>query len=332
MARAAHELLINMMDQVAAGLATVTDEDLLEELRQLRDLRDLIDEPASEAPQATETAVEPVGAVHTEPADEALPPLPQTDEEAEQELADIFLEEARDLIDSTAETLHQWAADNSNTELLRLLQRDLHTLKGGARLAAIEPVGDLAHELETLFEGVTEQQLAINDQLADLLLRCHDRLASMVDALGQAESPRPAPDLINEIRGYVDQASAARQVTSVSEPDTLTETTPQLAAGTEEPSVSSEEFSDLDPELAEIFLEEAGEIINTTAEQLHRWQAQPAQPELVKELQRELHTLKGVRGWQPLGRSPISPTKWKPCSSGLPRVASPRPGREPNWR
>jgi len=292
-ARAAHELLINMMDQVAAGLATVTDEDLLEELRQLRDLRDLIDDPASEAPQATEAAAEPVAAVHTEPADEALPPLPQTDEEAEQELADIFLEEARDLIDSTAETLHQWATDNGNTELLRLLQRDLHTLKGGARLAAIEPVGDLAHELETLFEGVTEQQLAINDQLADLLFRCHDRLASMVDALGQAESPRPAPDLISEIRGYVDQASAARQVTSVSEPDTPAETAPQVAAGTEQPSVSSEEFSDLDPELAEIFLEEAGEIINTTAEQLHRWQAQPAQPELVKELQRELHTLKG---------------------------------------
>ncbi|EGH49614.1 response regulator receiver:CheW-like protein:ATP-binding region, ATPase-like:Hpt, partial [Pseudomonas syringae pv. pisi str. 1704B] len=33
--------------------------------------------------------------------------------------------------------------------------RDLHTLKGGARMVEIAPIGDLAHELETLYEGLS---------------------------------------------------------------------------------------------------------------------------------------------------------------------------------
>ncbi len=37
------------------------------------------------------------------------------------------------------------------------LQRDLHTLKG-ARMAAVAPVGDLAHELENLYEAYNAGQ------------------------------------------------------------------------------------------------------------------------------------------------------------------------------
>jgi len=40
-----------------------------------------------------------------------------------------------------------------------LLQRDLHTLKGGARLSKWAVLGDLAHELETLFERLVSAQL-----------------------------------------------------------------------------------------------------------------------------------------------------------------------------
>lgn len=316
--RAGHEQLINMMDQVAAGLATEPSQELIQELealaqataaepaepdefeQQFTDDLEEIDlslemdelEQATEEPELTET-----------------PPLPETSEDdqaMDDELAAIFLEEARDLIDSTAEALHSWSEDTSNLDLLRLLQRDLHTLKGGARLADIPAVGDLSHELENLFEGLTEQKFSINDTLSDLLFRCHDRLAGMVEALEAGEPPRPAPDLITEIHAYIDGARGTRPVTDVHTDDSaepedeeLTLPEPQLeesteeTAGAEEEELQATDLSHLDPELVGIFLEEAYDLINSTGSALHTWSEDPSNREVAAELQRDVHTLKG---------------------------------------
>ncbi|MDX1636128.1 MAG: Hpt domain-containing protein, partial [Marinobacter sp.] len=308
--REAHETLINMMDQVAAGLATRPDPSLVIELTALRDNGgkppvDPYEEAFSGELEAidesldTELGYEQAPDLRQpeaqEPTDE--PPVIDSDqltrEEAmDPELAEIFLEEAGDLVESTADTLHQWSDKPDSSELLRLLQRDLHTLKGGARLADITAIGDLAHELENLFEGLSEHRLQATGELQDLLFRCHDRLASMVDSLQAGETPRPAGDLIGEIQDTMGRATASRPVTSISDDSEAEEDALPLME-LEESDDDSADASGLDPELAEIFLEEAGEIVHDTAEQLHQWQGNPDQPDLVKELQRQLHTLKG---------------------------------------
>lgn len=328
--RAAQEQLINMMDQVAAGLATESSEDMVAALEALRQT------PSPEAdtvPDAfeqeftgdleeidlsfdqDEQALSP-----PDPDTESLeqPPLPETsesDDDMDEELAEIFLEEARDLIDSTAEALQSWSENTGNLDILRLLQRDLHTLKGGARLADIPAVGDLSHELENLFEGLTEQRLSVNDELSDLLFRCHDRLAGMVENLEAREAPRPAPDLISEIRAYMDSATGSRPVTSVpedeqSEPEGVAEDQvplPDVDEDTTDTQAPAETGSDgtagaedgvadlshLDPELVGIFLEEAYDLINSTGSALHTWTEDPSDRAVAAELQRDVHTLKG---------------------------------------
>ncbi|WP_449285894.1 Hpt domain-containing protein [Marinobacter sp. PE14] len=322
--RAAHEQLINMMDQVAAGLATESSDDMVTALENLKrapttenqepdafeqeftgDLEEIdlsfeMDEtevPANEEPAATEQP--------------PLPEMSESDDDMDEELAEIFLEEARDLIDSTAEALQNWSENTGNLDILRLLQRDLHTLKGGARLADIPAVGDLSHELENLFEGLTEQRLSINDELSDLLFRCHDRLAGMVENLEAKEPPRPAPDLIGEIQAYMDSATGSRPVTSVASPEEEAE--PEFndeerasLPDVEEPVDSDPEtaetgetedgvadLSHLDPELVGIFLEEAYDLINSTGSALHTWTEDPSDRSIAAELQRDVHTLKG---------------------------------------
>lgn len=317
--RAGHEHLINMMDQVAAGLATESGGELI------TSLDELAVDGAEEAPKDQPDAFEQEFTGDLEEIDrsfdldteetpedgEELPPLAETDEEMDQELAEIFLEEARDLIDSTADALQSWSDSNGNADLLRLLQRDLHTLKGGARLADIRSIGDLSHELENLFEGLTEQRLAVTGELSDLLFRCHDRLAGMVDALEQDEQPRPAPDLISEIHVYMDGATGSRPVTDVNQHDAESEededlplaeldeddgAEPQTPAG-ESSDVAEEEqgtdLSHLDPELIGIFLEEAYDLINSTGSALHTWSEDTTNREVAAELQRDVHTLKG---------------------------------------
>jgi chemosensory pili system protein ChpA (sensor histidine kinase/response regulator) len=297
--RAAHEHLINMMDQVAAGLATEASEPLLEDLESLANDESTVPEPkppsgfdeqfTDDLEEIDRSLDDEVGKGDDRRADAGheTPPLPETDEEMDDELAAIFLEEARDLIDSTSDSLQNWSENTGNTDLLRLLQRDLHTLKGGARLADIASIGDLSHELENLFEGLTENRLSVTDALSELLFRCHDRLAGMVDALEQQETPRPAPDLISEILAYMDSATGSRPVTDVraQSDQTSEDQTPEELAPTD--------LSHLDPELLGIFLEEAYDLINSTGSLLHIWTEDPSNRGVAAELQRDVHTLKG---------------------------------------
>ena len=325
--RSAHEQLINMMDQVAAGLATEPSDELVASLEALKQAPteehaepDIYEREFTDDLEEIDLSfgVDDTGAPseETSPAEEQLP-LPDMSESADdmdEELAEIFLEEARDLIDSTAEALQSWSENIGNLDILRLLQRDLHTLKGGARLADIPAVGDLSHELENLFEGLTEQRLSVNDELSDLLFRCHDRLAGMVANLAAGETPRPAPDLIGEIQAYTDSVTGTRPVTNVKDQDNHTgledssgeqAPLPELGqperfgpaggASGQEPDAGDgvTDLSHLDPELLGIFLEEAYDLINSTASALHSWTEDPSNRLVAAELQRDVHTLKG---------------------------------------
>eukprot|EP00003_Mantamonas_plastica_P025677 TRINITY_DN5084_c0_g1_i2.p1 TRINITY_DN5084_c0_g1~~TRINITY_DN5084_c0_g1_i2.p1 ORF type:complete len:2532 (+),score=517.23 TRINITY_DN5084_c0_g1_i2:21068-28663(+) len=315
--RAAHEHLINMMDQVAAGLSTQSDEELLANLEALNQSNEASAENVAEPTPFEQEFTGDLAEIDLSfdldelegpatgenlPEQPPLPESSETDDELDQELAEIFLEEAHDLIDSTAEALQSWSENTQNFDILRLLQRDLHTLKGGARLADIPAIGDLSHELENLFEGLTEQRLSVNDELADLLFRCHDRLAGMVEALETSETPRPAPDLIVEIRAYMANAAGSRPVTDVSpgqpEEPASDELPPlpemaEVDEGEDGDELAATDLSHLDPELVGIFLEEAYDLVNSTGSALHTWSEDPTNRSVAAELQREVHTLKG---------------------------------------
>jgi chemosensory pili system protein ChpA (sensor histidine kinase/response regulator) len=61
---------------------------------------------------------------------------PQRDE-LDQEIVDIFLEEAVDILDRQAKPFNAGSTIRKTRNRLSSLQRDLHTLKGGARMAEI---------------------------------------------------------------------------------------------------------------------------------------------------------------------------------------------------
>ena len=277
--RSAHDHLINLMDQVAAGLATQPDQSLQAELLTVADtLRttaaDADDEAIELALPETDDSAIPAAETETPFSADADTDSPEGDDE----LVAIFLEEAQDLISSTADALESWQERPDSGELLRLLQRDLHTLKGGARLTGIAAMGDLSHELETLFEGLGEHRLAVTNELSDLLFRCHDRLAGMVDALAAGEQPRPAPDLIGDIREYMDSATGTRRVTDI--PGTTGQNDSDHAedapaeADTDDAEVSGDEFSP----------EGSADNAGTDDEELPRWELEPDEEQLAADI------------------------------------------------
>ncbi len=137
--------------------------------------------------------------------DEAFAPTQEAadsetaDEEHDPELLDIFLEEGVDILDSSEETLQAWVENPDDTSLVESLQRQLHTLKGGARMAGITAVGDLSHSLESTFEAVVEGNLQRTPEMMDLLQLSHDRLVTMLEQVRRHEPVSSAADLIQKV-------------------------------------------------------------------------------------------------------------------------------------
>ncbi|RMW04818.1 still probable component of chemotactic signal transduction system [Pseudomonas coronafaciens pv. porri] len=133
--------------------------------------------------------------------DVQAPPVPSEDPpEHDNELREVFLEEGFDIIESSGAALARWQSDPHNLLEVENLLRDLHTLKGGARMVEIAPIGDLAHELETLYEGLSAGSLQPAPLTISLLQSGHDVLADMLDAVRNDKQLPDAALLIENIR------------------------------------------------------------------------------------------------------------------------------------
>ncbi len=271
----AHEALINMLDQVAAG------QQVQPQPERVQALRDLLDQALD--PSAT-GLIKGAGSQAHDITDLAEATAQLSNQQAveldwdalDDEIVEIFLEEAVDILDSADAALQRWLDEPDSTLPLPSLQRDLHTLKGGARMAEIGPVGDLAHELEALYEGLIDRRYSYSPELAELLINSHDHLAQILEQL-QNKQPLSDPAALVAAINAVRLGSATGQG---GEPEGKAE----LAA----PAPDAP-----DTELLEIFLEEGFDIIESSGAAMARWQAEPESLLEVENLLRDLHTLKG---------------------------------------
>ncbi|UNM19694.1 Hpt domain-containing protein [Pseudomonas sp. ArH3a] len=259
-AEQAHEALINMLDQLAAG------QEINPAPARVQALRELLDEALD--PSAT-------GLIKSDGSRalsicELGAATAQLDQDTvmDDEIVEIFLEEAVDILDSAGQSLKRWLLEPDSTAPLSSLHRDLHTLKGGARMAEIGPIGDLAHELECLYEGLVDRRYSYSTELSQVLMASHERLALQLDELQDHQPLSDSGDLIAQLRELRQSSTPA---------------TPTAAP----------EAATADPELLDIFLEEAADILDSSSSALLRWQAEPSNRQEVETLLRDLHTLKG---------------------------------------
>jgi chemosensory pili system protein ChpA (sensor histidine kinase/response regulator) len=187
---------------------------------------------AAIARQADETSVSAIiPGLTMPPLDESLPavPLPPPEaqapapaaeepmaveepmaaEEFDLEIANIYTEEATELLEVAENSLHAWNRDRSDKAPVAELQRTLHTLKGGARMAGITAMGDLSHELETLVIQIDSGTVPADDRAHHVVQASLDELAHMRDLVSGGSLPGKATALIGQIRGLADPAAAA---------------------------------------------------------------------------------------------------------------------------
>jgi chemosensory pili system protein ChpA (sensor histidine kinase/response regulator) len=152
---------------------------------------------APEAAPAAEPAAAPAAAAPAAPA--AIADAPPA-EDFDHEIATIYSEEATELLEAAESSLSAWNRDRKDKERVAELQRQLHTLKGGARMAGISAMGDLSHELETLVLQIDGGSVPADDHAHAVMQASLDELARMRDFVSNGTVPGGATALIAQIR------------------------------------------------------------------------------------------------------------------------------------
>ncbi|HHW4681514.1 MAG TPA: Hpt domain-containing protein, partial [Xylella taiwanensis] len=116
------------------------------------------------------------------------------------ELVDIFVEESSDLLDHCDNLLAKLHEAPQDRELLVGLQRDLHTLKGGARMAGINAIGDLGHSIESMLEAVMADYIMLSRDDMRLLEYSFDHLHQMLTHTRQHRAVAMPSDLITMLK------------------------------------------------------------------------------------------------------------------------------------
>ncbi|HEY1772664.1 MAG TPA: Hpt domain-containing protein [Gammaproteobacteria bacterium] len=141
---------------------------------------------------------------------EAVPPAPKQQpakfvqlsdlKDFDPDLAAIFFEEASELLESSDNSLHHWSQNKTDPEMVAQLQRNLHTLKGGARMAGLTPMGDLSHEMETVLTDVVDGRITASNEMFILLNRSVDRLHRMMEQAYASQPMFDATDLVADLK------------------------------------------------------------------------------------------------------------------------------------
>lgn len=232
------------------------------------------------------------------------------DLDVDDELLEIFSEEAEELFDSDAALLQKWRQEPNNLKIIAELQRNLHTLKGSARMAGFSPIGDLAHGLEDLYTAITDQLFAPSEQAIDLAERAEDQLLAIFNARNTPDKiPSPAA-MLDEIEGFIAAQKAGRayarpevapepEEVKPAEAEVLEEAKPvekaeqpAKADATKETEEVAVEEAAWNEELAELFLGEASELLTSYEEAIERWSTDLHNVEPLNTAMRNLHTLK----------------------------------------
>lgn len=122
------------------------------------------------------------------------------------ELRELFIGEAQELIEAIDSDLDQLDRKPDAVEPLRDLARSLHTLKGSARMAGFEAIGDVAHRCETLASRLETGSEQVDTTMLSRLHNVCDGLYRVVETLRAGGEPDLSA-ILDELEG--DSAPAA---------------------------------------------------------------------------------------------------------------------------
>ncbi|SFS06435.1 chemosensory pili system protein ChpA (sensor histidine kinase/response regulator) [Dyella sp. OK004] len=185
-----------------------------------------------------------------------------TNSQIDPDLLEIFIEEAREILDHSDSALAQWRAEPSEMEHMASVQRDLHTLKGGARIAGMVPVGDLTHAIETLLESPVGHDPSRVGDLIGALESGFDQLHVLVQRVSQGRGIEYPQAMIDHFLGMAGETASLAEEHVVAMPPAPQVDLPELLPeeGQQDDGRAPQEQIRVRAELLDTLVNHAGEV------------------------------------------------------------------------
>jgi len=202
------------------------------------------------------------------------------------EILDDFVVETNDLIEQLNEDLLALESGNYDSDLVNRVFRAFHTIKGTSGFLGFSDCNNLAHSAEDLLNRIRNDEIEPTPQIVDTLLETIDWFKTFnQDVEARSEKLYDISDLTSAIHALLEK----RGPTSVvAEP----------AAAPDEPAPTT-----IPQELIDEFVIEGSELIDTLNNDLLNIEQEADNEELVNNIFRAFHTLKGNCGLVGLTRT-----------------------------
>lgn len=127
----------------------------------------------------------------------------------------LFLEESEEQLATMEESLVALERDPANVELVQLIFRAAHTLKGGAATAGFDDIARLTHSMESLLDLVRQGKRELTAELADYMLDAVDLLKHGLSSVGsgamEPELKQTYDDFIRRLEQAESEFAAVEQ-------------------------------------------------------------------------------------------------------------------------
>jgi len=108
-------------------------------------------------------------------------PAAGSDDFEEDDLRDIFLEEAREVAGNAQAALAALAVDPGDIGELTILRRAFHTLKGSSRMVGLNEFGEAAWSMEQMLNGWLAEQKPSNDEFRAICVQAMEGFAAWIE-------------------------------------------------------------------------------------------------------------------------------------------------------
>src|SRR3989339_2097702 len=117
-----------------------------------------------------------------------------------EDLLQDFLMEASDLLSDVDSKLMDLEKSPQDKDLLNVIFRGFHTIKGGAGFLNAHELVTLCHLTENLFDKLRNAELQLDPVLLDVILAATGEVRLMFNDLGKSVQPQAAPaDMLSSL-------------------------------------------------------------------------------------------------------------------------------------
>ncbi|WP_243546563.1 chemotaxis protein CheA [Pseudodesulfovibrio tunisiensis] len=128
----------------------------------------------------------------------------------------IFKEEAYDLLSELEGTLLELEQAPEDMDLINRIFRALHTIKGSGSMFGFEDIAEFTHEVETVFDLVRNEELAVTGELCNLALKSRDYIQKMLDNSESDDvvDPHEMEAILSGLQGLLSGGGAEEDVSA----------------------------------------------------------------------------------------------------------------------